>query len=97
MHSSGTGRSPAYSATLPRDVRPRDRDPKGNPRTRNILVIIMTASRKTSDLQACLELGANSFTIKPVDFQKFADSVRSLGSKVGLAEPPSTFQIEKPA
>jgi CheY-like chemotaxis protein len=51
---------------------------KGHPRTRNIPVIIMTVSRKASDLQACLELGANSFIIKPVDFQQFADAVRSL-------------------
>ena len=51
---------------------------KGDPRTRNIPVIIMTASRKISDLQACLELGANSVIIKPVDFEKFADAVRSL-------------------
>ena len=50
---------------------------KGNPRTRNIPVVIMTASRTDSDLEACLGLGVNSYIVKPVDFQKFADAVRS--------------------
>lgn len=63
---------------------------KGDPRTRNIPVIIMTASRKNSDLQACLELGVNSYIVKPVDFQKFADAVRSLDlQRVLLSDLPN--------
>ncbi|HLW60621.1 MAG TPA: response regulator [bacterium] len=48
-----------------------------NPSTRGISVIILTASQEERDAQACRELGVHSYIVKPVDFQKLTDAVRT--------------------
>lgn len=52
---------------------------KGDPRTRSIPVVVMTSSREDRDLAGCYALGANSYIVKPVDFDRFGDAVRELG------------------
>ena len=42
-------------------------------------MVILTSSREEQDLIAGYELGANSYIRKPVDFQQFSESVRTLG------------------
>ncbi|MGC9194664.1 MAG: response regulator [Syntrophobacteraceae bacterium] len=48
-------------------------------RTRRIPVVVLTSSDEESDLAAAYDLGANSYIQKPVDFNRFAEAVRSLG------------------
>jgi len=52
---------------------------KGDPRTRIIPVVVLTASREESDIIESYHLGVNSYIVKPVDFDKFVESVRTLG------------------
>jgi two-component system, response regulator len=52
---------------------------KGDPRTRNIPVVMMTSSREEGDLVASYERGVNSFVVKPVDFSDFAETVAQIG------------------
>ena len=52
---------------------------KADPRTRMIPVVIMTSSREESDVVESYKLGVNSYIVKPVDFEQFAESVRQLG------------------
>jgi CheY-like chemotaxis protein len=52
---------------------------KADPRTRRIPVVVLTSSREERDLAASYELGANSYIVKPVDFQQFSDAMRTLG------------------
>ena len=52
---------------------------KSDPRTRNIPVVMMTSSREEGDLLASYRLGANSFVVKPVDFDAFAEMVAEVG------------------
>ena len=52
---------------------------KGDPRTRNIPVVMMTSSREEGDLVASYDLGANSFVVKPVDFDAVAETVARVG------------------
>jgi CheY-like chemotaxis protein len=52
---------------------------KSDPRTRNIPVVMMTSSREEGDLVASYDLGANSFVVKPVDFDAFAETVARVG------------------
>lgn len=51
-----------------------------NPRTRNLVVVVMTSSLEDSDLNACYDLGVNSYVVKPLDFQQFIN----VASQVGL-------------
>jgi len=52
---------------------------KADPRTRPIPVVVLTSSHEDSDLQACYDLGVNSYVVKPVEFDKFAHTVAQMG------------------
>jgi CheY-like chemotaxis protein len=52
---------------------------KADARTRTIPVVMMTSSREEGDLIASYELGVNSYVVKPVDFDKFAETVAQVG------------------
>lgn len=52
---------------------------KGDPRTKTIPVVILTSSKEERDLMDGYHLGANSYIQKPVDFEQFRDTVKSLG------------------
>ena len=52
---------------------------KGDERTRHIPVVMMTSSREEGDLLASYALGVNSYIVKPVDFDEFADTVSQVG------------------
>ncbi|MDP2957866.1 MAG: response regulator [Longimicrobiales bacterium] len=65
------------------------REVKSDERTRQIPVVILTSSRQDPDIQRCYELGANSYIVKPVDFDKFAVCVAEVGLYwLLLNEPP---------
>jgi CheY-like chemotaxis protein len=44
-----------------------------------IPVVMITSSREEQDLIQSYKLGVNAYVVKPVDFQKFIESVRQLG------------------
>ncbi|MDE3119727.1 MAG: response regulator [Nitrospirota bacterium] len=52
---------------------------KGDPRTRALPVTVLTSSREERDLVESYRLGVNSYIVKPVDFDQFAETVRQIG------------------
>lgn len=52
---------------------------KSDQRTRMTPVVIMTSSQEERDLVESYRLGANSFIVKPVDFDQFLDAVAKAG------------------
>lgn len=52
---------------------------KSNETTKIIPVVILTTSQEESDLIRSYNLGANSYIVKPVDFQKFINAVTEIG------------------
>jgi CheY-like chemotaxis protein len=46
---------------------------KVHPRFRNVPVVILTTSAEDYDIQTAYQLGANSYIVKPVDFDKFME------------------------
>ena len=52
---------------------------KGNNITRKIPVVVLTSSREDPDIDKCYELGANSYIVKPVEFNNFLKAIRDLG------------------
>jgi two-component system response regulator len=52
---------------------------KADPVTKLIPVVVLTSSNEESDLIESYWLGVNSYIVKPVDFDKFIESVRNIG------------------
>lgn len=52
---------------------------KTDPKTRSVPVVILTSSKENPDIQKCYDLGANSYIVKPVNFDGFAQAIKNLG------------------
>jgi CheY-like chemotaxis protein len=52
---------------------------KSDPRTKAIPVVVLTSSAEDPDIKKCYELGANSYIVKPVEFDNFSKAVSDLG------------------
>jgi CheY-like chemotaxis protein len=52
---------------------------KTDERTKIIPVVVLTSSREERDIVESYKLGVNSYIVKPVDFDKFVESVSQIG------------------
>jgi CheY-like chemotaxis protein len=52
---------------------------RDHPRTRGLVVVVMTSSAESQDLDLCYQLGVNSYIVKPLDFQQFLEVSRQVG------------------
>ena len=55
------------------------RQVKADPRTHHIPVVVLTSSREERDILSGYDRGANSYIVKPVDFEQFTEAVREVG------------------
>lgn len=53
---------------------------KGDPETAVCPVVVLTSSRELNDQAESYKLGANSYIVKPVDFEQFNRSVAEIGT-----------------
>jgi two-component system, response regulator len=47
--------------------------------THRVPIVVVTSSREDPDIKAAYELGANSYVVKPVDFDAFQEAMSNLG------------------
>lgn len=52
---------------------------KSDERTKATPVVVLTSSRQDPDIQKCYQLGANSYIVKPVNFENFAQAIKNVG------------------
>lgn len=50
-----------------------------HPKTKRIPVIMLTSSREEKDVEKAYQLGANSYIVKPVEFDIFIDTMQAIG------------------
>ena len=55
---------------------------------RLIPVVMLTSSKQDPDIQTAYQLGANSYVVKPVDFESFQEAVSQLGLYWMLVNQP---------
>jgi CheY-like chemotaxis protein len=57
-------------------------------------VVMITSSREEQDMIRSYELGVNAYVVKPVDFQKFVESIKQVGFFWAIINepPPGTMK-----
>lgn len=74
------------------------RQVKGDPRTQKIPFVVLTSSRQERDILESYRLGANSYIVKPVDFEQFLRVARELGYYwLMLNQPPGDDCPKRPS
>jgi two-component system response regulator len=53
---------------------------RSTPETMRIPVVVLSSSDEVRDVERCYQLGVNSYVPKPVDFDKFLETVKRIGN-----------------
>ena len=53
---------------------------KSDENTKDIPIIIFTSSKVENDVKKCYHLGANSFVVKPFEYNKFEEIIQEISS-----------------
>ncbi|OYW69933.1 MAG: hypothetical protein B7Z21_00435 [Verrucomicrobiales bacterium 32-60-5] len=61
---------------------------KEDPSLRKLPVIMLTTTDDPREIERCHLLGCNSYIVKPVDYDKFAEAIKQLGMFVSLVQVP---------
>lgn len=61
---------------------------KSEPATKVIPVVVLTSSAEDPDINKCYELGANSYIVKPVEFEDFTRKISELGMYWAVLNKP---------
>jgi two-component system, response regulator len=59
---------------------------KSDERTRSIPVVVLTASRRSEDFRAARQLGADSYIVKPLEFENFSQVTPRLSFRWALLD-----------
>jgi two-component system, response regulator len=62
---------------------------KGDPGLLTVPVVMLTSSNLERDISESYRLGVNSYIVKPVDFEEFADVIREMAMYWHLINQPS--------
>ena len=62
---------------------------RADPKFKDMRVVMLTGSDNMRDVRNAYEAGANSFLIKPMDFERFAEFAQALGGYWTWTEAPS--------
>ncbi|HHY85518.1 MAG TPA: response regulator [Verrucomicrobia bacterium] len=61
---------------------------KSDGELRRIPVIMLTTTDDPREVERCHDLGCSSYIVKPVDYEKFAEAIKSLGLYISLVQVP---------
>jgi CheY-like chemotaxis protein len=61
---------------------------KADARTRHIPIIILTTTDEPYEIARCYTLGCNIYLTKPVEYEQFAEAMRTLGLFLSIVKLP---------
>jgi CheY-like chemotaxis protein len=61
---------------------------KNDPQLRKIPVIMLSTTDDPREVERCHTIGCASYIVKPVDYEKFAEAIKSLGLYISLVKVP---------
>ena len=61
---------------------------KQDPELKKVPVIMLTTTDDPREVERCHAIGCASYIVKPVDYDKFAEAIKSLGLYISLVEVP---------
>jgi len=64
------------------------RQVKQDPELRKVPVIMLTTTDDPREVERCHAIGCASYMVKPVDYDKFAEAIKSLGLYISLVQVP---------
>jgi CheY-like chemotaxis protein len=64
------------------------RQVKANADLRKLPVIMLTTTDDPREVARCHELGCNNYIVKPVDYEKFSETIKQLGLFISLVQVP---------
>ncbi len=64
------------------------RQVKADPELRKMPVIMLTTTDDPREVERCHNIGCASYIVKPVDYDKFAEAIKSLGLYLSLVQVP---------
>jgi len=62
---------------------------------KHVPVVMITSSREEQDLVNSYQLGVNAYVVKPVDFQKFVESVKQIGFFWAIINEPPPGAVKR--
>jgi CheY-like chemotaxis protein len=68
---------------------------RADPAIKHVPVVMVTSSREEQDLVRSYELGVNAYVVKPVDFQKFVESVKQIGMFWAIINEPPPGTVKR--
>ncbi|HSY43996.1 MAG TPA: response regulator [Candidatus Acidoferrum sp.] len=71
------------------------RQMRTDPAIKHVPVVMLTSSREEQDLIRSYALGVNAYVVKPVDFQKFVESVKQIGMFWAIINEPPPGTVKR--
>jgi CheY-like chemotaxis protein len=71
------------------------RQMKADTRLQHVPVVMITSSREEQDLVNSYRLGVNAYVVKPMDFQKFVDSIKQVGFFWAIINEPPPGTVKR--
>ena len=66
---------------------------KVDPELKKIPALMLTTTDDPREVERCHALGCNSYVVKPVDYDKFADAIKQLGLFISLVQVPEIHSV----
>lgn len=71
------------------------RQMRGDAALRHVPVVMITSSREEQDVVNSYQLGVNAYVVKPVDFQKFVQSMKEIGFFWAVINEPPPGSVKR--